>query len=353
MDGYIISGIQQIGVGVPDVQTAWAWLRKHFGMDIPIFQDAAEAPFMTPYTGGTVQSRTATLAVNLMGGGGFEIWQYTSRTPEKASFDVQLGDCGIFITRVKTPDVQAAYDFLKGEKAECLGDISTDPAGTKHFFVIDSYKNIYQVTEGEEFFTKKPHKTGAVAGCLIGVSDIDKALPVYSDILGYDTIEYDKTDVFSDFAGLPGGDQKVRRMLLSHSEMRKGAFSRLLGPTKIELVETLNRKPEKIFKDRLWGDLGFIHLCFDVRGMKALEKKCADSGAPFTVHTGEAFDMGDAAGPFAYIEDPDGTLIEFVEVHKMPINKAKGKFLDLTKRDPEKPLSNMMLKALRFGRVKE
>ena len=32
--------------------------------------------------------------------------------------------------------------------------------------------------------------------------------------------------------------------------------------------------------------------------------------------------MGDAAGQFAYIEDPDGTLIEFVETHKVPLVKA-------------------------------
>ena len=63
--------------------------------------------------------------------------------------------------------------------------------------------------------------------------------------------------------------------------------------------------------------------------------------------------MGDAAGQFSYIEDPDGTLIEFVETHRLPINKAKGKYLDLTKRDPAKPLPNIILKALRFARVKE
>ena len=31
--------------------------------------------------------------------------------------------------------------------------------------------------------------------------------------------------------------------------------------------------------------------------------------------------MGEAAGHFSYIQDPDGTLIEFVETHKVPILK--------------------------------
>ncbi len=62
--------------------------------------------------------------------------------------------------------------------------------------------------------------------------------------------------------------------------------------------------------------------------------------------------MGDAAGQFAYIEDADGTLIEFVETHKVPIVKKLGLTINLQKRDPEKPLPGWMLKALSLARVK-
>ena len=33
-----IIGIQQVGVGIPDVQKAWEFYSRTFGMDIPIFQ---------------------------------------------------------------------------------------------------------------------------------------------------------------------------------------------------------------------------------------------------------------------------------------------------------------------------
>ena len=62
--------------------------------------------------------------------------------------------------------------------------------------------------------------------------------------------------------------------------------------------------------------------------------------------------MGEAAGYFAYIEDPDGTLIEFVETHKVPIIKKLGWYLDMRRRDPNKPLPSWMIKSLRFSRVK-
>jgi hypothetical protein len=126
--------------------------------------------------------------------------------------------------------------------------------------------------------------------------------------------------------------------MLSHSQQRKGSFSRLIGPSRIELVQCLTRTPQKIFGGRYWGDLGFIHLCFDIHGMQALRTKCSAAGSPFTVDSSSSFDMGDAAGHFSYIEDADGTLIEFVETHRLPVLKKLGIYLDLKKRNPEKPL---------------
>lgn len=182
-------------------------------------------------------------------------------------------------------------------------------------------------------------------------------MPVYRDILGYDTIIADETGVFDDFMGLPAGDKPFRRRLLTHSQPRKGSFSELFGTSYIELIQALEHSPRKIYEGRFWGDPGFIQVCFDIRGMEALGKKCAEAGHPFTVDTtqkfkeGSSFDMGDAAGQFAYIEDADGTLIEFVETHKVPIVKKLGLTINLQKRDPEKPLPGWMLKALSLARV--
>ena len=73
MNKPIISGIQQVGIGVSKVQDAFAWYRQHLGMDIPMFDEAAEAGLMLPYTGGEPRSRHAILALNLQSGGSMEI----------------------------------------------------------------------------------------------------------------------------------------------------------------------------------------------------------------------------------------------------------------------------------------
>lgn len=349
----IISGIQQIGIGIPDVQAAFKWYRQNFGMDVPVFEEAAEANLMLPYTGGKPHQRHAILAVNMKGGGGFEIWQYTSRTPVPVSFEIQLGDLGHFVTRMKSSDVKGSYDFLKARGAELLSEVMTSPDGQPHFFLRDPWGNIFQVVPGHDWFGKGKQLTGGPSGALLGVSDMEKSMKFYGDILGYDTVIYDKTGVFDDLKGLPGGTAEVRRVLLKHSKPRAGAFSRLLGSSMMELIQVKNRAPRKIFEGRWWGDRGFIHLCFDIIGMKEMQALCESKGHPFTVDSANSFDMGEAAGHFSYIEDPDGTLIEFVETHKVPVLKKIGWYLNLKKRPAEKPLADWMVKSMGLNRVKD
>ncbi|MFL5754377.1 MAG: VOC family protein [Bacteroidia bacterium] len=350
---YIISGIQQVGIGNPNVHETFKWYRQHFGVDVPILEEAGEAGLMLPYTGGQPQKRHAILAVNLKGGGGLEIWQYVSRTPQPCAFDIRLGDLGFNIAKIKTDNVKATYDFLKNKGAKLVTQVVKDPVGSEHFYLEDLHGNLLEIVKGEDWFGKGSHHTGGPSGVVIGVSDILRSKKFYSDILGYDTVVYEKEEVFSDMKGLPGSEEILHRVLLKHSKPREGSFSKLLGSSTIELIRVKGRVPHKIFEGRLWGDLGFIHLCFDIKNMPALKKYCAEQGHPFTTESNPDFDMGEAAGQFAYIEDPDGALIEFVETHKIPIMKKLGWYLNLNKRDPKKALPDWMLKALKFSRVKD
>lgn len=349
----MISGIQQIGIGIPDVHEAWTWYRNHLGVDVPIFEEAATANLMLPYTGGKPHDRHAILALNMQGGGGFEIWQYTSRTPQPANFDVSLGDLGINICKIKSRDVELAFDFLKDKNCVLSNEVRINANGRKHFYLKDTYGNLFQVVEFDAFFMTSKAFTGGVSGAVIGVSNMDESLKFYKDILGYDTVLFDESGIFSNLNEInPNGDA-YRRVLLRHSRDREGGFSRLLGASEIELVQNMTRKPKKIYENRFWGDLGFIHLCFDVTDMAALKQVCTKAGYPFTVDSANSFDMGEAAGHFTYIEDPDGTLIEFVETHKIPIMKKLGWYLNMKKRSASKPLPNWMIGALALNRKRD
>lgn len=347
-----------MGVGVKNLHEAWEWYRKFFGMDVPIFEEEAEARLMLPYTGGKPRMRHAVLAMNMQSGGGFEIWQYKGRKPQDAKAEILAGDLGIFACKMKVKSIEDALTNYKNKGAKLIGEPTKDPLERNTFFLKDPYNNLFQFVEAYDWFLNEKKVNGGAYGAVIGVSDIEESLKVYSGILGYDKMVYDKTGVFDDFVNLPGGNNTFRRVLLKQSKPFRGAFSRLFGDSVIELISVEGRKPVKIFQDRYWGDPGFIHLCYDIKGMDQLKEHCERAGYGFTVdskesHDVKGFDMGEAAGHFAYIEDPDGTLIEFVETLKIPVIKKLGWYLDLSKRHPEKNLPSWIIKSLRFSKVKD
>ena len=350
-----INGIQQLGVGVTNIQEAFSWYRRFFGMDIKMFEEAAMAELMLPHTMGEPRERHAILALNLQGGGGFEIWQHIGKDPEKPTFELKLGDLGIFIGKLKSADIEKTYTQFKKWNLEVLTDIVFDPSGNKHFYLKDLYGNIWEVVLESSILKKQKSVNGGVFGVVIGVKDMDESLSLYQKILGYDLVVYDEKGTFPDQANLPGAQHNFRRVLLKHSEKRNGSFSPLFGPTCIELVQVLDRTPRDIYEGRLWGDPGFIHLCFDIDGMDDLREEVKEKGFPFTVDSAkdmDTFDMGETAGSFSYIQAPEGTLIEFVETHKIPLVKKLGWYLDLTKRKAG-PLPKWIFSLFAVMRVKE
>jgi catechol 2,3-dioxygenase-like lactoylglutathione lyase family enzyme len=355
MKDYLVCGIQQIGIGVTNLKESWEWYRRNFGMDIRMFEDDAYAEYMLPYTGNQRQRRHAILAIHMQGGGGFEVWQYVERTPAVPGFTPELGDLGINVCKMRSFDLVATHSEMLHNGLK-VTPLVNDPLGDPTFFVTDPYQNTFQYVSYNKKFYNEKKKTGGVHGIVIGTSDIDRALTVYRDILGFDKVVYDKTGTFDDLKDVGGGSKNFRRMLLGHTKERTGPFSSLFGDATIELIQANDYIPRKIYKDRFWGDPGFIQICFDIQGFTELEEFCRSAGHPFTVNSKQrlqhSFDMGEAAGHFAYIEDPDGTLIELVETHRIPIVKKLGWYLDLRKRQPGKKLPDWMLKTLRFNRVK-
>lgn len=350
-----INGIQHVGVGVPDHATSWKWYRKFLGMDISLFNGEAEAPLMDIYTNGKTINKRAAMILNLHGGCAMEVVSPVSFTATHAEVEFELGDLGIFVAQVKSPDVRAAYEWFKKEGANVISELKLLPYGGETFYVQDPNGLNFQIVPGKNWYMKPKHVTGGTVGSSIGVTNIDNSMKLYAEILGYDKVIFDETGVFEDWQGvLPGGERTFRRVVLAQSNQPGGGFAKVTGDTYIELVEAKDYSPRKIYADRLWGDIGFVHLGFDVRGMNELGKMLAEKGFGFTCDTNDTLDMGGTTRVHCtYIEDPDGTLIEMIEVYKIPIIEKLGIFLNLEKRDPLKPLPDFMLKALRFTRIKD
>lgn len=338
-----LSGVQQIGIGVKNAEAAMHTYKHLFGMDVLIFDDDASANLMTQYTGGDIYKRRAILTMNLQGGGGLELWQFLDRKPADCNI-VQLGDLGIYAAIIKSVNLQQSYQRLSQINEIQVSDIVVSELTGNYFWVTDSNKNTFKIISSNDWFQTGNHDMGGIVGSVIGVSNIEKALHFYQEVLGIDLVLYDTESTEN--------GQLVRKLGISKKATGKGAFNKLLGDVVIELVQVKNRVPIKIYQDRFWGDCGFIHLCFDVLNMEALKKHAAKKGIDFSVDSSNSFAMDHASGRFCYIEDPDGTLIELVETHKVPILKKIGWYLDLRKRNIEKPLPNWMIKMLAISKVK-
>lgn len=344
-----ITGIQQIGIGVKDAEKSMHIYKALLGMDVVIFNDVAEAKLMTQYTGGKVYERRAILTINMMGGGGFEIWQYLNRKPVQATFQVRYGDLGIFAAKMKCLDIDSAHKVLN-DKAT-VSEITKDAAGSRSFWLTDQDGYIFQIVEAQDFFEQKTTATGGVCGAVIGVSDMEIAVAFYSTLLGTAEVVYDAKERFKGINEEQPAN--YHRVLLRKKGNKKGGFGSLLGGIELELVKALDySNPKKIYSDRFWGDLGFVHLCLDVINMEGLKKQALDKGYNFTVDSNNSFEMDAAAGRFCYVEDPDGTLIELVETHKVPVMKKFGLYLNLKRRGLEKPLPRWMVKMLSISKVK-
>lgn len=102
----LITGIQQVGIGVQDADTAKLAYKMNLGMNVKVFDDVAEASLMTKYTGNEKHRRRAILSLNMAGGGGFEIWQFLSRKAIHPNTGIALRDTGIFAVKIKSQNIQ-------------------------------------------------------------------------------------------------------------------------------------------------------------------------------------------------------------------------------------------------------
>ena len=348
---YFVNGIQQIGIGVTDAKAVFNWYRLHLGFDILVFEDESPATLMTRYTGGKVWNRYALLAMNMKGGGGLEIWQFKDREPEAAKIEMQWGDLGINAMKVRSSAIKQTHAELEELQLDLLTEITPYTEQNTHFFFKDPWGNHVEVVSDSYIFCKTKSVCGGVLGATIGVTNMEESVRFYQELLEYDIVVSDQKGIFKDFTALSNKDRSFRRVLLKRSIKKVGGFGALLGPTEIELIQAANHTPKRIYENRIWGDLGYIHLCFDIQGMEDFRKKAESFKYPFTVDSADSFDMGKAAGRFGYVEDPDGTLIELVETHKVPILKKLGWFINLKNRNPLKPLPRWLVKAMRVHRI--
>ncbi len=343
-----IHGIQHIGVAVSDMNRTLPLYRNWFGMNIPFFDSVQSAPLMQTFTRQQIITKRASMVMNLNGGSALEVIEPTSFSPSPLPLDFELGDIGIFAVQMRMQNPQEAHSALnKYQVSSCM---EKDPMNCHRFLLQDPDRLYFIAIEDTQIFSKSSAVLGGVNGLSIGVSDMSASISFYA-LLGFTEVLFRGKGVYPDLFDFPGGNQEVERVILSTKQGTKGPFGAVIGYSKIELICTLNRKGKRIFKGRIWGDTGFVHLGLDIVDMKGLQKKLSSHQIEIECDSETALSMGKTQVHCAYICDPDGILIELIEVYKIPLIEKWGVFLNVHGKRAGRNLPSWLIRLLRFSKI--
>jgi catechol 2,3-dioxygenase-like lactoylglutathione lyase family enzyme len=142
----------------------------------------------------------------------------------------------------------------------------------------------------------------------ICVSNMDKALNFYQKILGFKKMILDYSGLLTGMDKIVGKSNVKARIILLKSE-NIGP----LGQGMIKLVQFLPPfKAKPINVEHVWSDIGISEVALNIINMEKVLAKIKDNNIEIVLPPQhDTFDNKEVI--YAYIRDPDGSLVELVE----------------------------------------
>lgn len=142
----------------------------------------------------------------------------------------------------------------------------------------------------------------------VTVSDLDRSLAFYRDLLGLKEVERHRLegDTISEMAGKPDVVMQVVRLAPAETP---GVL--------LDLQQYLS--PQGKLSDAKLGDVAHTHLCFGVPDLRTAYRDLSAKGIEF-VSEPVSFDLGWGVVRVVFLKDPDGFVVELMQV---PIEKIE------------------------------
>ncbi|MBV7338774.1 VOC family protein, partial [Chloroflexi bacterium TSY] len=136
----------------------------------------------------------------------------------------------------------------------------------------------------------------------VTVSDMDRSLAFYRDLLGLQEIERHRLEGET-ISKMAGKDDVVMQVV------------RLQAPETPGLLLDLQQyvTPQGKVSDAKLGDVGHSHICFGVPNLAEAYQELTDQGVKF-VSEPVSFDLEWAIVHVVFFEDPDGYILELMQV---------------------------------------
>ncbi len=321
----MINGFQHIGIGVRDRDKSYAFYKDVLDFSVPLSKHRGSCSGMLPVIGND-EERDVTIALNPYGGGLVEIFQYISKKPEEPE-KIDFSSNGYLFFGLKVRNINKATNLIRDYRgAEIVGEpadftpMKSRGWKTSVFRDIDGiYGILLEYPESNMGYGKGKARIGGVEYVAIGVSNLKQSMEFYINILGYDKIIYEAEGSFPEWECMFGKGRKLKRVLLKRSRKPEGIFKHFLRGGMIELIEVEGNDGKHMYEGRKWGDIGFMELCFDVTDIDKTLEEVTKKGAEIIVPPYRQ-DMGmNTYATFSYIKDPDGSMLEFADIHRLPV----------------------------------
>lgn len=311
----MITAFQHVGMGVRDTDRTFEFYRKLMGFRVKLSDQTSYMEEMAPIVGALVEMR-ALMAANAYGGASIELIEHTSTRPLEAPEPVQWGDIGYLELGLKAFNLDQLYLDLKSKGVEFLTpprSLELSTGGRERYaYLRDPDGLLLQLAEVKG--GKRP-AVGGVRHVAIGVSDMERARSFYRDVLGFGDVLHEFKGRIPELDEVTGG-KEMELAVLGHRPEGESAMP-LLERAIVKLVYTPGYEGKFIYEGRRWGDIGLMEMAFDVNDLAGTTNGLISRGAEL-YHPPTFVDMGSGtAGRFAYIKDPDGSVVEMVAVEKV------------------------------------
>jgi len=313
----MLCALQHVGMGVSDAAASYAFYRYRLGFNLKLVDWRGKNEEFNPFIGELAEVHII-MAINSRKGGAIELIELIS-LPTCRNGD-RWGDIGYLSSGYRAENLAMLARHLERSGVSFKVPIQsiqlTDGRRREFAFLRDPDGNILELIDTHPGVSRRPAVSGLMQ-ITIGVRDLDRAICFYRDILGYDKVLFESSGRASALDPLFRGKLNQREVLLGRSSSLGGLFVSPDGGT-LRLVQALDYEGKQLSEGRPWGYPGLqMECCYEVRDIRsAVEKLKADKQEIFRPPT--YLNLGSGShGYFAFVKDPDGNLVEFVEVTRV------------------------------------
>jgi len=318
----MINALQHVGQGVRNVDTTYEFYKRNFAYKVKL-NDLTVASKEMEAVLGSVETMRMMMAINVKGGGILELIEHKSK-PITSLPEVDLyGHCGILEIGYEVLNIDRVVSDFQSRGISMLTPIQEiDLGGGRRWrtaFLKDPDGLPLQLTEDFRPGGTVPAKAEVhgVSHVSLGVSDLERSISFYKSVLEFDRLVCRFEGIVPETDPAGGGFLRRKMALLERSANATGPLAGLLPRGAVKLIEVPAGKGRHLYGGRLWGDVGCMEFCLDVSDLLTTVAVMKEKGVDIYLPPMEMSMGTGSKGFLAYIRDPDGTTVEFVEVQSI------------------------------------